>query len=138
MNKRFVGKLKSELALKIRDAMNKKGISTYRELIEKSGVSINNHFSNILTGKQSIKEKDLIKISQILEIPMDFFKINMREEVRYRVEEYIPIIKEENKHHKVLLTDEERRAKVREYNRIYKKKQRAKLKTQKEEISKII
>lgn len=128
MNKRFAGKLKSELALKLREAMNEKGISTYKELIEKSGISINNHLSDVLTGKQSIKEKDLIKISTLLDIPMDYFRRNMKAEVRYYVEEYIPLVIEKNKYHKVEKTDEQRRLERREYNRLYKRKQRARLK----------
>ena len=132
MNTCFAGKLKSKLALKIREAMNKKGITTYKELLEKSGVSINNRFSDILTGKQAIKESDLLKISVILDIPMEFFRREMKAETRYRIEKYVPITEEVNKYHKALLTDEERKQKIREYNTAYQRRRRARIKAQKE------
>ena len=134
MNTRFAGKLKSELALRIKEAMNEKGIATYKELIKKSGVSINNHFSDVLIGRQAIKESDLLKISVTLDIPMEYFRRKMKAEVRYRVEEYVPVTEEANKHHRVLLTDEERRQKIREYNTAYQRKRRARIKAQREVI----
>lgn len=101
MNKKFAGKLKSELAITIKKAMNNKGIATYKQLIEYCGLeNINNHLSDILTGRQKIKETDLLKLSNKLEIPMDYFRRIMKSETRYYVEEYIPISEEINKCHK--------------------------------------
>ena len=62
--------------------------------------NINRSLSDILTGKQKITETDLLKISQKLEIPMNYFRRIMKSETKYYVDEYIPIIEEENKFHK--------------------------------------
>lgn len=108
MNKKFARKLKSELAITLAKAMDKKGIATYEQLIEYCALDMNPRISDVLKGKQKIKEKDLIKISQKLEIPMDYFRRKMKSETRYYVEEYI---EEEN--------EEEKKAKI--YKRTKKK-----------------
>jgi len=86
-------KLKSELALTIRNAMIKKGIYTYKELIKQCDIKkdINYRFLDVLVGKQKILEEDLMKISNVLEIPMSYFKKNMKREIKYYIEEYTPI-----------------------------------------------
>lgn len=118
MTKKYGCKLKSELAYIFKNAMNKKGISTYKELLEKCDIKINNHLSEIFTGKQKIREKDLLKLSIFLEIPMETFKRFMKKEVKYYVEEYVEMPN----------FNEIREREIREYNKLYKRKQRAKMK----------
>lgn len=84
----------SELEIIIRTAMRKKGIYTYKELYKICDLhGINIRFSDILQGKQKIKEDDLLKLSEKLEIPMSYFQQKMKKEIKYYVDEYKPEFK---------------------------------------------
>lgn len=82
-------KYKTELENKIQEAMNKQGISTYNELMEKCKFeNINNSYklSRIFTGECKIDEIDIFKLSKILEVPIDFFNRNMKKQTKYYIE----------------------------------------------------
>ena len=116
--------LKTELTMRIRKAMKEKGISSYRELLKKSEIKINPHFNDFLTGRTAIKEEELLKISETLDIPLDFLIGKMKKEVKYRVIDIEPVAEEYD--------DVKKREKLREYNRLYKRQWRKKRKVQSE------
>lgn len=91
MSRLFGSRLKSELALRIAQSMNVKGISNYEELRKKCNFNSQIHFHEIITGKRAITEENLIVISSVLDIPLDYFKRQMKRQVKYKVEEYIPV-----------------------------------------------
>ena len=110
--------LKSEITIKIKEAMNEKGIQSYEELFQMANVKVNNRFTDIIKGRQCIKEEDLLKLSKTLDIPMEYFTSQAQAEIKYRFTNV-----------KFVETDtEERRAKrkaeIKKYNTKYKREWR--------------
>lgn len=119
--------LETELTAEIKKAMRKKEIQNYTELLEISQISIpyKTGLCDILRGKQCIKEEDLIKLAETLEIPINFFTDRMEKEIKYKVTE-LKFIPEDYSDLKV-----RKRIGAREYNRLYQRRRRAMLKAQK-------
>lgn len=83
----------------------------------------------MLTGKQKITETDLLKISQKLDIPMDYFRRIMKSETKYYIDEYIPISEEQNKFHKLAKIKNEKEYQHDYYMRVTKKKRQEQRRT---------
>lgn len=119
--------IETELTIEIKKAMRKKEIQNYTELLKISQISIphKTRLCDILRGKQYIKEKDLIKLAETLEIPINFFTDRMEKEIKYKVTE-LKFVPEDYSDLQV-----RKRIGAREYNRLYQRRRRAIIKAQK-------
>lgn len=76
---------KTDLALIFKIKLDEKGFSTWEEFINKIKMSNYRAFIDFFNGKQAIKENDMIKACEELEIPLELLILYVDKEIRYKI-----------------------------------------------------
>lgn len=110
----------TELSLLIKRSMDEQGIKNQEELIKIAEISIDiNCFQRWIGGTRSLKEDDLLKLSETLKIPITEFEKYMDKKTTYKVIAPKFTFSEET-----FMTEEEKKIYQRVYDRIYRNQKR--------------
>lgn len=78
---------KSDLSVIIKNRLDKKGISTWKELTDLIGTDNPRTFVDFFNGKQCIKKEHIDKLFEVLELDERLREIYLEPVIRYKLKE---------------------------------------------------